>query len=98
MNNFACPVLELHSSQNNTSYTVLMGGISYGFFNDGTFETDSELPFINQVTTIKRDSNGVYSQYLMTGAYPVILSTNSNPGNVLPSSRRFPPLSLPPKA
>jgi hypothetical protein len=83
MNNFTCPVIELHSHQSNTSYTVLLGGISYGFFSDDTFETDSELPFINQVTTIKRDPNGVYTQYLMNGTYPVILSTNSNPGNQL---------------
>jgi hypothetical protein len=83
MNNFACPTLELYSKKNDSAYTVLMGGISYGFFNDSEFDTDSELPFINQVTTIKRDSSGAYSQCLMDGGYPVIESTNSNPGNTL---------------
>jgi hypothetical protein len=83
MNNFNCPTLELYSQKEKNSYTVLMGGISFGFFVNGVFETDPELPFINQVTTIKRDRNGVFSQYLMNAEYPVILSTSSNPGNPL---------------
>jgi hypothetical protein len=84
MNNFNCPTLELYSQKQRNSYTVLMGGLSYGYFtSNGVFETDSELPFINEVTTIKRDRNGVFSQYLMNTQYPVILSTESNPGNPL---------------
>jgi hypothetical protein len=83
MNNWTCPTLELYSHKAGNSYTVLMGGISFGFFSSGVFQTDSELPFINQVTTIKRDQNGVFSQYLMNAQYPVILSTASNPGNPL---------------
>lgn len=83
MNNWACPTLALYSAKEGNSYTVLMGGISFGFFQSGTFQTDPELPFINQVTTIKRDRRGQFSQYLMHGEYPVILSTGSNPGNPL---------------
>lgn len=83
MNNWTCPTLELYSRKAGNSYTILMGGISYGFFSSGIFQTDAELPFINQVTTIKRDRNGVFSQYLMNAEYPVILSTASNPGNPL---------------
>ncbi|HUJ72844.1 MAG TPA: hypothetical protein VLZ30_11415 [Verrucomicrobiae bacterium] len=83
MNNWICPTLELYSHKAGNSYTVLMGGISFGFFASGVFETDPELPFINQVTTIKRDQLGVFSQYLMNAEYPVVLSTGSNPGNQL---------------
>jgi hypothetical protein len=83
MNNFSCPTLELYSHKERSSYTVLMGGLSFGYFAGGTFQTDAELPFINQVTTIKRDQNGAFSQYLMNAEYPVILSTGSNPGNPL---------------
>jgi len=83
MNSYLCPTLELFSRKERNSYTVLMGGISYGFFSAGVFQTDPELPFINQVTTIKRDRHGSFSQYLMDAEYPVILSTGSNPGNPL---------------
>jgi hypothetical protein len=83
MNNWVCPTLELFSHKEGNSYTILMGGISFSFFSSGAFQTDAELPFINQVTAIKRDRHGVFSQYLMNTEYPVILSNGSNPGNQL---------------
>lgn len=83
MNNYICASLGLFSQKHKKMYSLFCGGISFGFFNNGQFQTDSEIPFINQVTTIKRDSHGHYSQYLMNGTYPVILSTQSNPGNQL---------------
>ena len=83
MNQYICPNFGLYSVKSNEMYTVLPGGISYGFFENGVFETDSELPFINQVTTIKIDSKGQFSQYIMENQYPLILSTFSNPGNPL---------------
>jgi hypothetical protein len=83
MNNWICPTLELYSRKERNSYTVLMGGISFGFFASSAFQTDSELPFINQVTAIKCDRHGVFSQCLINSEYPVILSNGSNPGNQL---------------
>jgi hypothetical protein len=83
MNNWICPTLELYSRKERNSYTVLMGGISFGFFASSVFQTDTELPFINQVTAIKCDRHGVFSQCLINAEYPVILSNGSNPGNQL---------------
>ena len=83
MNNYVCANLGLYSRKSGAMYTILFGGMSYGFFQNGIFETDSEIPFINQVTTVKIDKRGCFSQYLMDNEYPVILSTASNPGNVL---------------
>lgn len=83
MNHYASATAGLYSRKRSSMYTVLLGGISYGFYSDGVFQTNSELPFINQVTTIKMDKNGNFSQYLMDTEYPVILSTRSNPGNPL---------------
>lgn len=83
MNNYTCATVGLFSKKERDMYNIFFGGISYGFFVDGVFQTDSELPFINQVTTIKIDKHGHFKQYLMKEEYPVILSTNSNPGNRL---------------
>lgn len=83
MNNYTCPFASLYSDNTKSSYVTLFGGISYGYFDNGVFTTDDELPFINQVTTITYDSNGTYAQYLMDNEYPVIPSTGSNPGNPL---------------
>ncbi len=78
MNNYTSATVELFSRTTNNMYIVVLGGISFGFFQSGTFQTDSELPFINQVTTIQINPQGVYQQYLMSAEYPVILA-GSNP-------------------
>jgi hypothetical protein len=83
MNNYVCPTLGLFSKNSSDMYTVFFGGLSYGYFVNGVFTTDAEIPFINQVTTIKYDNRGNFSQYLLNSQYPVILSTGSNPGNPL---------------
>lgn len=83
MNNYVCPTFGLFSKKTKDMYTVVPGGISFGYFENGQFETDSEIPFINQITTIRRDKYGIDSQFLMKEQYPVILSQESNPGNQL---------------
>jgi hypothetical protein len=74
MNHYDCPAFGLYSTKTQDMYVVLPGGISYGYFENGTFTTDSEIPFINQVTTIQIDRNDTYTQYLMDAVYPVIQS------------------------
>lgn len=83
MNNYVSANISLFSHENNFSYNVLLGGLSFGYYQSGVFLTDAEIPFINQVTTVKIDSNKNCTQYLMDAEYPVILSTGSNPGNPL---------------
>lgn len=83
MNQYVCASASFYSRRNTSMYHIFFGGISYGYFSGGTFQTDSEIPFINQVTTIKMDTNRNFSQYLMDNQYPVIASTGSNPGNTL---------------
>lgn len=83
MNQYQCATLSLFSKKHKSAYVSFFGGISYGFFQNGTFQTDEEFPFINDVTTITIDKKGNYTQYLMDSSYPVIPSTQSNPGNTL---------------
>lgn len=79
MNNYVSAATGFYSRKHMSMYHLFFGGISYGFYSGGVFLTDSEIPFINQVTTIKRDKNGIFSQYLMSTEYPVILSTQNTP-------------------
>lgn len=83
MNNYVSAVVGLFSERKRDMYSILLGGISLEYYENGSFQTDTELPFINQVTTIKRDKKGHFTQYLMDAEYPVVLSTQSNPGNAL---------------
>jgi hypothetical protein len=83
MNNYACASVAMYSKKKQELYTIFFGGITYGYFDNGVFTTDPEAPFTNQCTTVKINAQGQYSQYLMDDQYPTILSTTSNPGNVL---------------
>lgn len=83
MNQYVSATASLYSRKYTSMYHIFFGGLSYGFFSNGTFQTDVEVPFINQVTTVKMDSNSNFTQYLMDSEYPVIPSTGSNPGNTL---------------
>lgn len=83
MNNYNCPFIGAYSTNTRDMYVILPGGLSYGFFQGGVIQFDEEIPFVNQVTTIKIDRRNNYSQYIMNAEYPVIISTGSNPGNQL---------------
>jgi DNA-dependent RNA polymerase auxiliary subunit epsilon len=83
MNNYDCARTGLYSKRTNEMYMLLFGGISYGFISGGSFQTDPQIPFINQVTTVKIDAQGNFQQYLMDNQYPEIFSQFSNPGNTL---------------
>lgn len=83
MNHYNCPTFGLYSTRSQEMFVVFPGGLSFGYFSGGIFETDAEIPFINQMTTVKIDKNNSYTQYLMAGEYPFIVSTGSNPGNQL---------------
>lgn len=83
MNHYACPSLGIYLEKAEEMYTILFGGISYGYFEDGRFLTSNFFPFINQVTAIKLDQDNLYTQYLLNSTYPTILSQQSNAGNPL---------------
>lgn len=83
MNGYTSAFAGLYSAKTEDMYLILLGGITYEYFQDGLFQEDSELPFTNEVTTVKLDKQGLYSQFLMDAEYPLIVSTGSNPGNPL---------------
>jgi hypothetical protein len=84
MNQYVCATAGLYSKKSLSMYHIFLGGISYGFYDgNGVFQTDNEIPFINQVTTVAMDNNGTFRQYRMSGQYPTIASTGANAGNPL---------------
>lgn len=104
MNNYDCANMGLYSKKNNSMYTLLFGGISASIFSDGDCENSCvalipnpgniftvccNLPFTNEITTIKIDENGVYQQYLMNAKFPTI--SVPNPASLFCSSDPFPP-------
>ncbi|MBS0616213.1 MAG: hypothetical protein JSR58_06650 [Verrucomicrobia bacterium] len=76
MNNYECANVGLYSKKHNNMYLVLLGGLSYGFFdNTGTFQLDNFIGYINQVTTIQIDKHNNYQQFIMPDQYPFIASS-----------------------
>jgi len=88
MNSYDCATFGMFSEKNGSMYIVLLGGISFGFFEKTgetlQFKTDAMIPFISQTTTIRIDASGKYTQHLMrNGGFPNILSKKVHPGNRL---------------
>lgn len=83
MNNYISSALSLYSRKHEDMYMTILGGLTYEYFQNGELMSDSEIPFTNEVTTIKRDCHGNYQQYLVQAEFPQIFSTQSNPGNQL---------------
>lgn len=83
MNHYDCADADLFSIDKQEMYVMLFGGISYGFFENGLFQTDPWIPFTKHITALKIDKNGQFTQHLMDEEFPVILSTASHPGNRL---------------
>lgn len=83
LNNYVCPSPGIYEHSTRSMFIPLLGGISYQYFEDGIIKTDPNLPWVNQVATIKIDKHNVMSQYLMLSSYPFIPSTIAHPGNPL---------------
>lgn len=83
MNNYRSAKINFFSEKENSTYIVILGGLTYEYFSNGEFLTDPQIPFTNQVTALKIDKYGNFTQYLLNSQYPFIESTFSNPGNQL---------------
>jgi len=89
MNNYSCASAGLYSQKKNNMYILLFGGLSYLIMSDGNpasctasppvnagiLTPCDNLPFVNDITTIRIDAHGNYQQYLMSGKYPTITAT-----------------------
>lgn len=104
MNNYHCANMGLYSKKKDSMYTLLFGGISASIFSDGDCENSCvalipkegnifticcNLPFTNDITTIKINKHGLYQQYLMSSKFPTI--PVPKPASLFCSSDPFPP-------
>lgn len=69
----------IYDDASNAMHTLLFGGISYQYYDRGAgvFVDDPQVPFINQITSVVRDENGTYTQYLLDTEFPLL----TNPDN-----------------
>ena len=79
MNGYHSAKLGLYSEELGEMHHVLFGGISLQYYDRRAEEmvTDNQLPFINQVTSIVRDADGAYTQYLLSSEFPELIDQTS---------------------
>jgi hypothetical protein len=72
-NGYHSAKLGMYSEASGSMHEVLFGGISLQYMNTQTMqtETDQDLPFINDITSVAIDSDGNYSQHWL-GQFPVL--------------------------
>ena len=78
MNNYVCPAVGLYSKKTGDMFTILCGGASYAFIQNGVIQLDSEIPFINQVTTVRLDEKRIFLAVLdgqSISGHPIHLCT-----------------------
>ncbi len=75
-NGYHSAKLGMFSEADESMHEVLFGGISLQYMNTQTMqtETDNDLPFINDITSVVIDSAGNYSQHWLN-EFPVINDT-----------------------
>jgi hypothetical protein len=71
MNNYHSAKVGLFSEQSRGMHEILFGGITYQEYDEMTeqFVSDANFPFTNQITSVIRNANGDYDQYLL-GEFP----------------------------
>lgn len=72
MNVYSSSAISLYSNRNKAMYNIFFGGLTYQYFNNGSLVTDSSIPYTNQIVTIKMDSQGIFTEHLMSTSMPTI--------------------------
>jgi hypothetical protein len=91
MNGYRCATIGLYSASSDTMHTLLLGGISYQYFDSaaGQVKNDGALPYIKDLTDIVTDSSGHMTQYLLPGTYPTIPAPSNGAPLLLGAETEF---------
>jgi hypothetical protein len=78
-NGYHSAKLGLFSEATGEMHEILLGGISLQYLNTRTMqaETDDNLPFINDITSVVIDATGNYSQHWL-GEFPILNDLDGN--------------------
>lgn len=79
MNQYTCAYLTAFNQTQGSMHTTFFGGMSLYFFNETnqTQEVDSLIPFIDDITTLTKYSNGSSEENISTVRMPAFLGANA---------------------
>ncbi len=75
LNQYHTAHASLHDSIANTMHALFFGGIGRYYFDGSTFMDDPNVPFVNTISLVSRDANGVMSEAAI-GAMPGLLGAS----------------------
>lgn len=79
MSQYTCSNMTLFSSTTQKMHTTFFGGTSLYYYNENTnsLQYDSLVPFIKDITTLTRSSNGSSEEKVLNLKFPALLGTNA---------------------
>ena len=79
MSQYTCSYLSAFNSNTGSMHTTFLGGTSLYYYNEFThmLQYDSLVPFIDDITTLTRNSSGVSDERLSVTRLPALLGTNA---------------------
>lgn len=79
MSQYTCSYLSAFNSITGSMHTTFLGGTSLYYYNEFThmLQYDSLVPFIDDITTLTRNSSGVSDERISVNRLPALLGTNA---------------------
>ena len=76
-NHYHCAVLPLYSAINNEMHNVFFGGIAQFYDNSGVLVQDNNVPFVNTIARVTRNSIGTMAEYKLPVEMPALLGAGA---------------------
>ena len=76
-NHYHCAVLPLFSASNNEMHNVFFGGIAQFYDNSGVLVQDNNVPFVNTIARVTRNSVGTMAEYKLPVEMPALLGAGA---------------------
>lgn len=78
-NLYHAPTIPIYDARSRTMNTTFLGGISLDTYDPATgkITPDPNLPFVNTISTLRRDSHGNYQEFIMPNQLPGLLGANA---------------------
>ena len=76
-NHYHCPTIPIYSESTKEMHTVFFGGIAQYYDNAGTLVQDNNVPFVNTIARVTRDSSGAMAEYKLPIEMPALLGSGA---------------------
>lgn len=74
---YTCPVVPIYDLQDNSMYSVFFAGLSANYIDgSGKVSYDARVPFVKDITALKKKSNGKTEQFVLPVKFDTFLGTN----------------------